>query len=571
MIKVNIPIKGMHCRSCEILIEEKLQELKQVKKVKVSWKEKQAEVFSDQPLDQSILNQAIIDAGYEVGSDNKDWVSRDKTKWKDLIYATAIILVLYIIAKKFGLGSFGVSTSGELPSLLVVLVVGLTAGVSTCMALVGGLILGISARHAEIHPEATPLQKFRPHLFFNLGRISSYIILGGLIGLAGHAFQFSGTVLGMLTIVVGLVMLLLGLQLIEVFPRLASNSFTLPSSLSKFLGIKKHHHQEYSHTNSMIIGALTFFLPCGFTQAMQLYAMSTGNFWSGALIMGTFALGTAPGLLGVGGLTSIIKGVAAQKFFKFVGLLVVFLAIFNISNGINLTGLSAKLSSIKLVKSTVVKDDANVKLENGVQVARMEQYSTGYRPSKFTVKQGVPVKWIINSTDANSCAASIYSPQLNVRKYLQPGENIIEFTPDKTGRISFSCSMGMYKGYFDVVENVSSAPQNAEAKQTQSTNIQVEPDQIPFNGQILKTTYTAKDDILPNRLTASVGQPTRLEVDVQDDGVGCMSSITIPGLVDNFDVLEKNKKIVFEFTPQKAGEYYITCAMHVPRGLITVI
>ena len=40
---------------------------------------------------------------------------------------------------------------------------------------------------------------------------------------------------------------------------------------------------------------------------MQLYAMSTGSPITGALTMGVFALGTAPGLLGVG-LTSIVKG-----------------------------------------------------------------------------------------------------------------------------------------------------------------------------------------------------------------------------------------------------------------------
>ncbi|NCP77121.1 sulfite exporter TauE/SafE family protein [bacterium] len=41
-------------------------------------------------------------------------------------------------------------------------------------------------------------------------------------------------------------------------------------------------------------GALTFFLPCGFTLAMQAYAITTGSFITGALTMMAFALGTAP-------------------------------------------------------------------------------------------------------------------------------------------------------------------------------------------------------------------------------------------------------------------------------------
>lgn len=595
MNKTIIPIKGMHCRSCELLIEEKLNELPQVKKVKVSWKEKQAEVFSDQPLSSGLLEQAVIDAGYEVGKEEKQWISTDPNQWKDLIYAGIVLLVLYIIAKNVGLGNLNFASSGKPSSLLVVLIVGLTAGISTCMALVGGLILGISARHAEKHPEATPAQKFRPHLFFNIGRIGSYFILGGLIGLIGKAFQLSGTVLGALTIVVGLVMLTLGLQLIEVFPKLSSGGLTLPPSLAKLLGIKKHHDKEYSHGNSIIIGALTFFLPCGFTQAMQLYAMSTGNFWAGALIMGTFALGTAPGLLGVGGLTSLLKGAFAKKFFKFVGLLVVFLAIFNITNGFNLAGLSAKLSNLKSAQSAsnTVKDDPNVKLENGVQIVRMTQNGSGYKPNKFTIKKGIPVKWIVNSTESGSCAASLYSQKLNIRKFLSAGENIIEFTPQETGQIAFSCSMGMYRGSFNVVENTNDNVQTFEAKPTetkpQDTNTAVKGDQDKAQPktepvaakpqpevQLIKARYVTTNenstsDITPERFTVTAGKPVRFEVYPEIDGEGCMSSITIPGLVNDYNILEKGKTVVFEFTPQKKGEYSITCAMGVPRGSITVI
>ena len=111
-----------------------------------------------------------------------------------------------------------------------------------------------------------------------MGRISAYFILGGVIGLIGKAFQLSSPVLGILMVIVGIVMLFLGLQLTEMFPRLSNGLLTLPAGLSRLFKIKKHHEKEYSHLNSTLVGALTFFLPCGFTQAMQLYAMSTGHF-----------------------------------------------------------------------------------------------------------------------------------------------------------------------------------------------------------------------------------------------------------------------------------------------------
>lgn len=451
MNKTVIPVRGMHCRSCEIIIHDKLMEISEIKSVQVNYKKKQVTIYSRQPLDMSKIEASIIGAGYEVGTDDsKHWISLDPNTYAELAKSLVILLILYFIAKKFGLFNINLGSSNNPSSLAMVLLVGLTASVSTCMALVGGLVLGISARHSEKHPEATPIQKFRPHLFFNIGRILSYIVLGGVIGLVGKVFQLTGTLLGVVTILVGFVMLILGAQLIEIFPRLSNSGITVPTSISKFLGIKKHHEREYSHLNSAIVGALTFFLPCGFTQAMQLYAMTTGSFWSGALIMGTFALGTALGLLGIGGLTSALHGSNAKKFFRFVGLLIIFLAIFNISNGYRLTGIDIKFPTQKTTNSN--NTTKSVDTENGVQIIRMDQLYNGYSPNSFTIKKGVPVKWIIESKDDNSCASSLYASKIGVRKYLQLGENIIEFTPTETGRIPFSCSMGMYRGSFTVID-----------------------------------------------------------------------------------------------------------------------
>ena len=99
--------------------------------------------------------------------------------------------------------------------------------------------------------------------------------------------------------------------------------------------------------------------------------------------------------------------------------------------------------------------DPNVKIENGVQVVRMTQVSSGYLPNKFTIKKGIPVRWIVTSKDVYSCASSIVSQQLGIRKGLELGENIFEFTPKETGTIRFSCIMGMYTGSFNVVDESS--------------------------------------------------------------------------------------------------------------------
>jgi sulfite exporter TauE/SafE/copper chaperone CopZ len=460
--KLTIPIEGMHCRSCELLIEDKLSEIPEVESVNLNYKKGVAEItYGEQKPNMHEVENAIRGAGYSIGSgmkESKPFFSRSAEDYKDLGIAFLFLMGIYIVARNFGLTNLNIGAPANASGLGVPLVVGLVAGISTCMALVGGLVLGISARHAEKHPEATPAQKFRPHLFFNLGRTASYAILGGILGMAGSLFQLSGVTLGVVTIIVGIVMLVLGMKLTGVFPRLESGGLVLPKGINKLFRIKNSGQKEYSHGSAMVTGALTFFLPCGFTQAMQLYAVSTGSFGKGALIMGLFALGTAPGLLGVGGLTSVVKGIFARRFFKATGILVIFLAMFNITNGYNLTGWREITGNSKLETENKVLEEKNkntdlsVMEESGVQIVRMTENSRGYSPNKFTIKKDMPVRWVIEAKDAYSCASSITISKLGIRKNLVAGENVIEFTPKEAGKLPFSCSMGMYTGVFNVVD-----------------------------------------------------------------------------------------------------------------------
>ena len=164
MIKTTVPIRGMHCKSCEILITEGLTEIHGVKNVKVSFKQQTAEIYSKQSLAPADIKNAVEKAGYKIGAaEAKGWFSTNHEDYIDLGIGILVAAILYFILSQLGLTtiSFG-QQSDNYSSLSVVLLVGLTAGVSTCMAMVGGLILGISARHSEKHPESTAIQKFRP-------------------------------------------------------------------------------------------------------------------------------------------------------------------------------------------------------------------------------------------------------------------------------------------------------------------------------------------------------------------------------------------------------------------------
>lgn len=444
MPTTTIKVKGMHCKSCELLLEDVLKDIKGINKVSANFRKKELTIYHKENLPLKEIETAIQKSGYEIGEEQKhSWFVSDSKTIEELIIATSIAIFLYIIFKRIGLFEYNISsTADSLGGNAAILLVGLTAGFSTCMALIGGLVLGLSAKHNEKHPESSTAQKFRPHIFFNIGRITSFFILGGILSLIGKAIQLSSTSIGVLVLIVAVIMLLMGTQLTGLSPKISNIKLTLPSKLAKLLKINQRHEKEYSHKNAFVLGALTFFLPCGFTQAIQIYAISTGSFLQGSIVMGLFALGTLPGLLGIGFVSSILKGTVGRIFFKFTGVVVIAFAIINFQSGMNLTG----LASPKLPTETSQQSSQ----EGDVQVVKMTQKVNGYVPNQFTVKKGIPVRWEIFSETTYSCASSVVIPELKIGKYLEYGPNIIEFTPKEEGTIRFMCSMGMFTGQFIV-------------------------------------------------------------------------------------------------------------------------
>jgi copper chaperone CopZ len=123
MIKTVVPIRGMHCKACEVLIGEKLEEIKNIVKVKVSLKNKCAEINSSTPLDMELVTDAIREAGYEVGEDKpKSWISKSLNDYLDLGIAFLVLVVLFFVGSSLGL--FNISVGGGNPSnLFIVLLI----------------------------------------------------------------------------------------------------------------------------------------------------------------------------------------------------------------------------------------------------------------------------------------------------------------------------------------------------------------------------------------------------------------------------------------------------------------
>lgn len=429
--KITVPITGMHCRSCELLNEGNIRKLPGVTGAKFYHRRGQADIYYDgEAPSRSEISHALAD-GYGVGEEVACSVpsTSQRTNWQLLI---PLLLLAWWLVSRLDIGSGSFLNSDF--SLSLAVLVGLAAGFSTCLALVGGLVFGLAADYARRRPESSRTEKFRPHLLFNAGRILGFFLLGGLLGSLGAAFRLSPFFNGILTAFIGAVILVLGLKLLDISPLLSRFELALPKSLGR----------KIKAENPVLLGALTFFLPCGFTQAIQVYALGSGSFLQGGLIMALFALGTAPGLLSIGGLVAVIKQKHSAVFFKISGALLVLFAIFNLQNGWNLIRVGANAAA---PAAAVIKTDAEAE---GFQVVRTIESNRGYVPNRIEIKGDQPVRWIIDAQAPFSCASYLVIPSLGIERQLVKGENIIEFTPPASGSIPFSCGMGMYNGAFHI-------------------------------------------------------------------------------------------------------------------------
>lgn len=581
---IKLRIHGMHCASCEVLIERKFKAVAGVEGVRVNHATGKAILSCTCEPDLAQLDAAIKPHGYSLtrwGEPGHTMPAAEAGGTRrDYLHAGAVFLILfglYLLLKQYDflLPTFSFSDS---MGYGVVFIVGLVAAASTCIAVTGGLLLAVAARYNEQRPHLSGAQKFRPHLYFNLGRILGYTAFGAGVGLLGSMLTISPRATGLLTIAASVVMVMLGLRLLKIFPWLSR----LQPKMPKFIAHKIHDLSASQHpAGPAALGALTFFLPCGFTQALQLYVLTQGSWVKGALTMFVFALGTLPALLSLGVISSFAKGAFQRHFLKFAGALVVLLGVFNIQNGLTLAGVNMRLPGISadggVRAASLAVDDPNVTFDGQQQVVKMDVAAFKYVPNHFTIRQNVPVRWEINGVNTYGCQSVILMPSLGITKYVKQGPNVIEFTPTKAGELQFHCSMGMYRGSFTVIPNVRAA---VPAAAGQVVGLGAPPlpsapadcDPASSNcpqAQRISMEISRARGFYPRSFTVKRGVPVELAIDDQIPLGGCMGVMIIPeyNLAHRLTLGQS----VVRFTPTRTGTFPFTCSMGSPMGQIAVV
>ena len=475
MQECTLQVNGMHCVACEVLIEKKLLKQKNIEVVDASTSNNTV-TFQYKGEKPSIneLNKIFKSDGYSFGDGKNKNESKElkviqisngkiiinKDKLNSILFlglGVVGIFLIYKLSEKFGVASWvSVNAASALPAFFLF---GVVAGFSSCAALVGGIVLSMSKQWYELYSKSNSFgEKVQPHLLFNAGRLISFAILGGVLGAIGSVFTISPIFTGAIAILVSIMMVLLGLQMlgIKAFQRF---QFKVPKVFSRYIADESNFAGKYM---PFIMGALTFFLPCGFTITAQGLAMVSGDPVRGAMIMFLFALGTSPMLLFIGLSSTKLyeKAFIAENFLKLVGVLVILFGLSTINMQFIALGLP-NTNDINFNRIFFWNNDGNNTATNpgfpeivdGKQVVKMEANSSGYTPDYFKVRVGVPVKWEINDVGTSGCTSGVISKDLFEGQItLEHGKvSVKEFTPSKTGKFRFSCWMGMVTGTFEVV------------------------------------------------------------------------------------------------------------------------
>src|SRR5216683_1442895 len=219
-----------------------------------------------------------------------------------------------------------------------------------------------------------------------------------------------------------------------------------------------HIHARDSSTvaTPLFLGTLTIFIPCGVTQAMMVLAVGTGSPILGAAIMFAFILGTTPVFFGLAYVATRLGEVLHTRFLQLAGAVVLILGLVSIEGGLNLMGSPYSFSNLLNAASVSLAEASGGSPEVAAQpdangAITIQVYNTGYSPDLIKAPSGKPVSLTVVSNGTTGCTRGFVIPSIGYQRTLpETGQTTINIPASAAnGNLRYTCSMGMYSGYFE--------------------------------------------------------------------------------------------------------------------------
>ena len=437
-------IDGMTCINCQTRIWNALRSRTGITDVTVSYERSQAEFYYEpQQITLDEIRKLIEDLGYQM-------IPGEKFRRKRFCQAAGEIFViafLFMVLQHFGilnhLAPDSLAETGMGYGMLFV--IGLITSVH-CIAMCGGINLSQTLQKQEANAEEISRSMFRNTFSYNMGRVVSYTVIGGVLGAVGglagigDSLQTSTVFQGSLKLLAGIIMVVMGGNMLGIFPGLRKLRIHISFSGRKSLWKKR---------TPFLVGLCNGFMPCGPLQSMEIVALASGSWASGAFSMFCFSLGTVPLMLGFGSIFSALGKKFTRQILKTGAILVVVMGLAMMSQGSALSGFGSRSGEKAATEADNVQD--NDQTDTAVEKDGVQYVSSILRSGRYpdiTVKAGEPVKWEIQVPEGsiNGCNYKMILQDFGMDHTFENGENVIEFIPEKEGVYTYSCWMGMITG-----------------------------------------------------------------------------------------------------------------------------
>jgi len=575
-----INIEGMTCHSCEAIIKKTAMSVYGVIRASADYAEGTGtiEYYPDKTKIKTVMSK-IEEKGYTCSvADSMDKEGKihkqdkhldlDKSLLWIIVGVGAIITLFYI---SHFVGGFDTIQLSQHMSYGLLFAVGLLTGFH-CVSMCGGFVVGYTAKDAQ-----EGVSSNMSHLKYAAGKTISYTVIGAAFGLLGSFIAFTPTMRGIAGLLAGMFLVIYGMRMLNIFPTLRKIRIPMPAGLSKFM-----HDQQSKSSSPFKIGLLNgLMIACGPLQAIYIMAAGTGSMIEGAKLLFVFALGTLPVMLGFAYVASFVSGKMTQKFLKVSGAIVILLGLVMLNNGLLLTGSGYDIGSVAATISAPTSlqngpagppgsQNAAKITEAGYQEIRMEVNRNGWAPDTFTLVKDVPVGWIINGKEITSCNKGIQVPKYGLNFEVEPGEQVIEFTPTESGVVPWSCWMGMIPGKFIVQDKpaannlatgLAATGKTAEDRSVSGTAASGSAAVREVRMEVNRFGYS------PDSFTIKKGAPVKWVINGKELN-GCNRIIQSQKLGLRFEVKPGEQTI--EFTPTESGVVQFTCGMGMLQGTFIV-
>lgn len=446
-------VSGMTCRVCEEKIERDLKQIEGIVKVRADRQKAMVTVtYNENSVHWPEIEARIELLGYGLPPSEATHPRHEFSKPSHWLSGIALILLILWLLNQLAI----MGNLPELPpsaSFGMIFVIGLMTSLH-CVAMCGGIGLSQCLQQPSgqgtVQLNTSRKAVILPSLLYNCGRVLSYTLIGGIAGAAGQVIGLDDRAKGLITLGAGIFMILMGLSLSGVAPWIGKMIPRLPA----FNLNSENPKSDALPRSPFIVGLLNGLMPCGPLQTMQIYALGTGSFTNGALSMLAFSLGTVPLMFGLGWISTFFSKKISKRALTVSAMLVILLGITMTNRGLSLAGISLTQPRSAAELESLEDFGRVATLEDDFQYVEIELYPSYYEP--IVIQRGIPVRFNIRA-DAkalNGCNDAIQIPAYGIQKPLLPGDNWIEFVPEQSGVVPYSCWMGMIRSKILVVDSL---------------------------------------------------------------------------------------------------------------------